>query len=92
MIDANELRARLAYHQGSETFTRHSLCPRILLTEGIVDLITAADCFWLTDVIVSHKANPKVAKELFQHWVIRVDLSTHEGVIACTNGNARPDE
>ena len=64
----SDLRAQLAQFNGSETFTRHPLIPRILLTEGMVSLARAAAAHWLTDAIGSYLCNDRARAEPFQVW------------------------
>ena len=65
-----ELQSALAGFTGSDTLTRHGLTRRILMTQGVVFLAEQAQAHWLTDLIVSHQADPRVRSEPFQVWTL----------------------
>ena len=87
-MDANELQAQLANYTGSETFTRHGLHRRVLMTEGVVYLATQAQAFWLLDAIVSYLPTPTVQCEGFQVWTLTVDAAKH-ATLVLTDGNSK---
>jgi len=87
-MHAHILREQLAQFTGSETFTRHALLPRMIITEGVRWLADNAQSHWWTDVIASYQHLPHVSVEHFQAWRLSVDLTTHAAVITMTDGNS----
>lgn len=53
MINGHDLKLALADFSGTENWHRY-FPPNVLLTDGIVYLIEAAECGWLIDILVSH--------------------------------------
>ena len=84
-----ELLAQLAQFTGSETFTRHSLARRMLMTEGVVFVADNAGAYWLTDAIASYLLDDRARAEEFQVWRLTVDGETHRGVLTMTDCNAQ---
>jgi hypothetical protein len=84
-----ELQSALAAFTGSDVLTRHGLTRRILITQGIVFLAEQAQAHWLTDLIVSHQADPRVRSEPFQVWTLAVDAATRSAVASMTDGNSK---
>lgn len=74
-MDANQLRNQLAGFTGSETFTRHPLTSRVLLTEGATFLAEQAQAWWLTDAIASYLTDARASREEFQVWKLTVDAA-----------------
>jgi len=87
-MDAHTLRAQLAQFTGSETFTRHALLPRMVITEGVIWLADNAQSHWLTDIIASYQHEPHISPEHFQAWRLSVDLTTRAAVVTMTDGNS----
>jgi hypothetical protein len=88
MLNADEtiaLTNTLAQFHGSDTFTRHGLYQRMLMTEGVVYLAKTANAFWLTDLIASHQLNPRVRAEEFQVWTLYVERNRGKAIL--TDGN-----
>ncbi|MCB4825552.1 DUF6876 family protein [Roseicella aerolata] len=83
-----ELQNALAGLTGSDTLIRHGLTRRVLMTRGVVFLAERAQAHWLTDLIVSHQADPRVRSEPFQVWTLAVDERTRSAVATMTNGNS----
>jgi hypothetical protein len=84
-----DLLSALTGFTGSDTLTRHGLTRRILMTQGIVFLAEQAQAHWLTDLIVSHQADPRVRAEPFQVWTLTVDVETRSAVATMTDGNGK---
>jgi hypothetical protein len=84
-----ELLNALATFTGSDTLTRHGLTRRILMTQGVVFLAEQAQAHWLTDLIVSHQADPRVRTQPFQVWTLAVNMNIHTAVAAITDGNSK---
>lgn len=87
-MQSTELRTQLAQFTGSATFTRHALIPRMLMTEGIVYLASAAAAHWLTDAIGSYLFDLRAQQEPFQVWRLAVDAQSRRAVLYMTDGNA----
>jgi hypothetical protein len=83
-----DLHAQLAQFTGSETFTRHPLVHRVLLTEGVVFLANAAGAHWLTDAIASYLGDHRARREAFQVWRLKVDLQSRRAELVMTDGNS----
>ena len=58
---------------GSVQFHKYSCIPVFpVITDGVLALAEAAECFWLLDVIGSHQINRKLDKA-FQVWTLERD-------------------
>jgi hypothetical protein len=55
-------------------------------TEGVYDLCTDFECFWLLDAIISHQFSEKVKREPFQVWKLQ-RLEDYEFKLTATDGN-----
>lgn len=86
-MQSNDIRAQLAQFTGSATFTRHALISRMLMTEGIVYLASAAAAHWLTDAIGSYLLDKRAQQEPFQVWRLAVDTQSRRAVLTMTDGN-----
>lgn len=87
-MHASQLLNHLAQFTGSETFTRHSLVHRVLMTVGVVFQANAAGAHWLTDAIGSYLVHELVRTEPFQVWTLKVDAASRQGELAMTDGNS----
>lgn len=86
-MQSNDIRTQLAQFTGSATFTRHALIPRMLMTEGVVYLASAAAAHWLTDAIGSYLLDKRAQQEPFQAWRLAVDTQSRHAVLIMTDGN-----
>lgn len=59
----------------------------IYLSEGLVYLGHAAECFWLYGEAIARQYEPEVAKEPFQVFILDVDLEQETGILRCEDGN-----
>jgi hypothetical protein len=84
-MDANTLRAQLAHFKTSETFTRHHLLPRMILTEDATWLTDHAQAHWVRDMIASYQHEPHVHGEHFQVWRLSVEETTRAAVVMMTD-------
>lgn len=76
---------------GSETFTRHWLCRRLIWTEG-VNYLVENGCAWLIDAIASYQNSKRLRTEDLQNmqfWTLKVDLANHSALLFCTDGNSK---
>lgn len=77
----------LAQFTGSQTFQRHGLVRRILLTEGAVALAESRGAWWLLDIIATEGAMlPQLKAEPWQSWKMAVADSRAEIVVDDGNG------
>ena len=53
-------------------------------TDGAEFVAKEGDAYWLLDAIASHQMNPKVEREPFQVWTLKV--KDNEGVLTATDG------
>ncbi len=70
---------------GSDTFYDHWLKP-FVFTSGIKELADKCQCYWLIDVVVSHQANPNVARQPFQVWKLK-RIHNNRFMVICEDGN-----
>ncbi|WP_043363980.1 DUF6876 family protein [Belnapia sp. F-4-1] len=87
-MTSEDLQSALARFTGSDTLTRHGLTRCIFMTQGVVFLAEQTQAHWLTDLIVSHQADPRVRSEPFQVWTLAVDAATGSSVATMTDGNS----
>ena len=74
---------------GSETFTRHWFCRRLIWTEG-VNYLVENGCAWLIDAIASYQNDKRVRTQRlqdFQVWKLTTDLTNHSAVLVCEDGD-----
>lgn len=82
-MNVEELETQLQYFNGSEDFHRHWM-PNHYYTDGVQYLAENAGAFWLIDAIVSHQHSPKVRREEFQVWTLKVE--NRKAVLVCEDG------
>ena len=71
--------------RGTEQYHKFSNCTHFpILTDGVLALANAAECFWLLDVIGSYQTNKKLDPN-FQVWKLTVDHETHKGKVCAFN-------
>ena len=78
-VQPEDLRRALAGFRGSAAFHRH-WTGRGLYTDGVQYLAETARAYWLIDVIVSWQLKPKVQRERFQVWTVKVNRSDHTAI------------
>ena len=83
--EITELEFGLDRFSGTEHWYKHFM-PGILYTDGIKYLADKAKAYWFIDVIASWQTEEKVAKEMFQVWIIKVN-DDKSAVITCEDGN-----
>ena len=72
VTDSGELQAALAGFCGSCEFYRH-WTGHAIYTEGVHYLAGKVGAYWLIDLVVSHQLTPKVRREPFQVWLLKVN-------------------
>ena len=72
---------------GTEHIYRHPLVRSIVYTDGVKYIAENAGAYWLIDLIASWQLEPKVAKQDFQVWKLKVSGNTAKAV--CENGNGK---
>ena len=75
---AAELEASLRQFSGTENYYRHWL-RRIVYTDGVQYLAEQAGAYWLIDLIASWQLKPKVRREEFQVWILKVNRKPPQG-------------
>jgi len=63
---------------GTEAY--HKFWPNLVLTDGVLTLVKAAECFWLLDVIASYQHNQNLDKT-FQVWTLEVNRVNSSGIV-----------
>lgn len=71
---------------GTEYYYRHSLAPRVLLTNGAKYVAEVAGAYWLIDKIAFAQAHKTIAAEEFQVWHLTV-RPNHTATLTCEDGN-----
>lgn len=66
MKTAAEIESGMAHQIGTTSYTKHALWPKLVMTDGIIWLREAADCYWLIDAIASYRRT-----EEFQVWELK---------------------
>ncbi len=66
--------ADLEQFRGSENYYKHGLFGRRFVhTDGIQFVAESVGGHWLIDLIASHQTNPKVRREPFQIWTVKLN-------------------
>lgn len=77
----------LVQFTGTETWWRHPLKKDILYTDGAKYVADAGEAYWLLDVIVSVQTLPRMKRQEFQVWILKVNGNT--GVVTAEDGNGK---
>lgn len=75
----------LSQFTGTDHYYRHGLCRNITYTDGVKYVAETAGAYWLIDKIATNQLEPKIRREEFQAWKLRVNDSA--GVLTCDDGN-----
>lgn len=78
-------KADLEQFTGTFHTYRHSLMRHVVYTDGVKYVAEAGGAYWLIDKIATLQLDPKVAKEDFQVWQLKVSESA--GDLTCDDGN-----
>lgn len=70
---------------GTERWFRHSLMRTVTYTEGVQYLAEKANAYWLIDKVASLQLEPKIKREEFQTWLLKVTGSQAD--LTCDDGN-----
>lgn len=86
-LTAAQLEEQLPHFTGTEQWYKFNMLFRnMLLTDGTQFLAEKAGAYWLMELIGSHQTNPKVRREMFQNWTLK--LNDKGGCrITCDDGN-----
>lgn len=79
--------ADLAGFTGTENYYRHALSRAYTYTDGVKYMAEKAGAYWLIDVVVSHQHNPRVRREEFQVWKLKLNKTGHGTMVTCEDGN-----
>ncbi len=82
-----EIEVNLAQFYGTEHWYRHPHFRRYLFTDGMRYVAESCGAFWLLDAIFACQHEPKVKREEFQEWVLKV--ADRRAVLTCDDGNGR---
>jgi len=82
-MNAEQLSNDLAHFSGSENVYRHTM--GYVYTDGVKYLAENAGAFWLLDLIASYRAKPKVRREPFVVWNVRV--CSKGAIVTADDGN-----
>ncbi|MEI2780912.1 MAG: DUF6876 family protein [Candidatus Competibacter sp.] len=81
----DEIESNLLQFTGTEHWYQHPLFRRYLFTDGVRYVAENCGAFWLMDAIFACQLEPKVKREEFQVWVLKV--KDRSAVLTCDNGN-----
>lgn len=77
--------ADLGQFTGTDHHYRHGLCRSITYTDGVRYLAENAGAYWLVDKIATNQLRPRIKREEFQSWKLKVDGT--QAVLTCDDGN-----
>lgn len=81
MKSIQEILDIINHSTGTESYNKFSpILTFPLITDGVIALAEAADCYWLLDVIGSCQSNTKLDKD-FQVWTLNVNAENNSAVI-----------
>jgi len=91
MISKSDLESGLDNFTGSETWYQHGIARYITYSDGIKYLADKAGAHWLIDKIATLQIVPRIKREEFQVWRLKVgDKKT--AMLTCTDGgNGGPE-
>lgn len=81
-----DLATDLRQFTGSEQFYRHGLCRNVVYTEGVQYLADKAGAYWLIDKVATNQHEPKIKREEFQCWKLRLGENS-TATLTCDDGN-----
>ncbi len=58
---------------GTENYYKNGLFRGFVHTDGIQFLADSAGAYWFIDLVASHQMNPKVRREPFQLWTVKLN-------------------
>lgn len=85
-MEADEFSNNLGQFTGTESYWKFNL--GVLLTDGAKFVADNAGngAYWLMDAIASYKADPQIASQSFQHWILKV-RKDNTAVLTCDDGD-----
>ena len=86
MESVETIEQNMAHATGSQTLIKHNFNKNLVFTDGVNQLRSDADAFWLVDAIASHKRN-----EEFQIWELKVDQETNKAVLTMKEDSDQPE-
>jgi hypothetical protein len=85
-MSVHDLKASdLANFTGIEYRHRHGLVRHITYTEGVKYMADHGGAYWLIDKIATLQLEPKIKKEEFQFWKLKV--KDNSATLTCDDGN-----
>lgn len=80
MKSASELHDILRDNNGTTAYHKYSLFPGYpVITDGVLALAEAAECFWFLDIIGSYQGDKKL-DPAFQVWTLDVNLDDNTAI------------
>lgn len=65
------------------TDSYHKMYPKIILTDGVLRVCQAAECFWFMDIINSYQHDRRITSDEMlrgmQFWSLKVNTTTNKG-------------
>lgn len=86
-LTPEEIQDNLKGFHGTEQYYKASFFSKIVCTDGVQYLREKCNCYWYTDLIVSHQTNKKVRQQEFQTWKLKTDLKKNKAIAICEDGN-----
>lgn len=84
------LNDKLSQFNGTEYYYKHPMYPNFRYTDGIKFFAETYKAHWILDFIFSNQLKPKVGKEPFQIWLIKVN-EDNSCVITCKEDSDQPN-
>jgi len=90
MKSTQEIQALIDQACGTGYYYRFSIFRNApVVTDGVIALAHAAECFWLLDLINSYQSNKRLDKD-FQFWELKVNPKDHSAVVhGCNDTHQR---
>ena len=84
MKTPNEIIEILSQFSGTENYYQHQF--GIYYTDGIMEMATICQAFWLVDVVASYQFEPKISEEHFQVFGLKVN-EDKSAIVEISDGN-----
>jgi hypothetical protein len=81
--------SELSQFTGTDNWYRHAIVRKMLYTDGVRYMMVKAGAYWLIDEIAFQQFHPRVKREEFQVWTLKVNLDESTAVLHCEDDNGR---
>jgi hypothetical protein len=81
--------SELSQFTGTDNWYQHPIVRKMLYTDGIRYMMVKAGAYWLIDEIAFQQFHPRVKREEFQVWVLKINLEESTAVLRCEDGNGQ---